>query len=111
MYTQSAIGAELGPGCSAKEARMQGQLSDLRSRRPSYRVEGLEKALKSTSANCTEESFKEERAARMRQAHLKLAEREKDLVQTERPGDADKVKKRRAKVAEARRDLVEAEKS
>ena len=101
----------MGPGCSAKEARIEAEIADATSRGQKHRLTGLQKALGATRANCTEQSRKNEREARIRKAKQEVAEREKDLLDAEKSGDVDKVNKRRVKAAEARRELVNAEKS
>jgi ribosomal protein S8E len=107
----NAIGAEPGSGCAAKQAEIEANIAAATARGNNHQVAGLNKALRATKANCTEDSLKKEKDARIRKAQKEVAERERDLAKAQRSGDDEKIRKRQAKVEEARRELAEAEKS
>lgn len=103
-------GAEPSPGCAAKQTSIESKISAATARGNKRELAGLNKALRATQANCTEESLRQEKDARVQKARQELSERERDLAQAEKSGDAKKIEKRRVKLEEARRELADAEK-
>jgi hypothetical protein len=106
-----ATAAELSPRCAAKQADIEANISAATARGNTRELAGLNKALRATKANCTEESLKEEKEARVRKAKQEIAKRERDLAMAEQKGDTKKLEKRRKKLEEARRELAAAEES
>ncbi len=104
-----AIAAERGPGCAAKEAEIEANIAAATARGNKDEVNGLNKALRATKANCTEAGLKKEKEARIDKARREVAEREQDLAKAEKSGDVEKIGKRREKLAEARQELSAAE--
>lgn len=104
-----AFAAQASPACAAKRANIESQISEARARGHTQALNGLQRALKANIAHCTDASLAEERAAKIAKAQHELAERESDLREAERKGDAQKIATRKAKLDEARRDLAEAQ--
>ncbi len=65
-----ATAAELSPRCAAKQADIEANISAATARGNTRELAGLNKALRATKANCTEESLKEEKEARVRKANF-----------------------------------------
>ncbi|MEC5397946.1 DUF1090 domain-containing protein [Uliginosibacterium sp. H1] len=110
LHAAPSAAAPLSPACEAKRTRIETQIAEATARGNKQELAGLNRALRATTANCTDASLAKERDARIRKAEKEIAEREKDLAQAQKSGDADKVEKRREKLEEARRELVEAQK-
>lgn len=104
-----AFAAQASPACAAKRANIESQISEARARGHTQALKGLQRALKAHIAHCTDASLAEERAAKIAKAQRELAERESDLREAERKGDARKMATRKTKLDEARRDLAEAQ--
>ena len=109
IHASPSFAAQPGPGCSAKQTRIESSITEATARGNKHEIAGLNKALRATKANCTEESLLKEKEASIQKARKKLSERERDLAQAEKSGDAKKIDKRRIKLEEARRELAEEE--
>lgn len=109
LAAPSAFAAEPSPACAAKRTHIETQLAEATARGRQQEVAGLKKALRANKARCTDASLEKERAANIRQAQKKVAERENGLREATQKGDAKKVADRQAKLDEARRQLSEAE--
>lgn len=109
-FTTAVWAAERSPACDAKRASIEAQISEANARGRKQEVAGLKRALAANKTWCTDESLAKERATDIRNAHRKVAAREKSLAEAERKGDAKKIEARKKKLDEARRDLAEAEK-
>ncbi len=111
LHFSTIAAAEQGPGCAAKQAGIESKLTAAQSRGNKNEMAGLNKALRATKANCTEESLAKEHEAEIRKAQRELTKREKELAEAEKNGDPAKLAKRRAKTEQARRELADAQKS
>lgn len=104
----SAIAQNELTGCDAKRAEIQSQMDYAQQHGNTYRLEGLKKALRETSAHCTDRSLQREREADIRKQERKVAERENALQEARRDGRKDKVNKASRKLEEAQQELAEA---
>ncbi len=95
-------------GCAAKVQDIQAQLEQARKRGNRNRVNGLEKALRETRANCTDASLRAEREREVAKHEREVEERRKDLREAEAERDPKEIDKRRGKLADALAELSEA---
>jgi small-conductance mechanosensitive channel len=110
VTVSSAFAAEPSATCAAKRADIEAQIVAATSRGNSQEIAGLKKALAANKANCTDAALTKEHEADIQKAKKKVAEREQDLIEAERKGDAKKIAKQKSKLEDARNDLAEAEK-
>lgn len=95
-------------GCAAKRAEIQQQIDYAQQHGNTYRLEGLKKALRETSAHCTDSSLQRKREADIRKQERKVAEREEDLREVRADGRTDKVRKATRKLEDAQQELADA---
>ncbi|MBW4204110.1 DUF1090 domain-containing protein [Enterobacter cloacae subsp. cloacae] len=107
LPTLSAIAQSDLTGCEAKRAEIQSQIDYAQLHRNTYRLEGLKKALRETSAHCNDRSLQREREADIRKQERKVAEREDALQEARRDGRTDKVRKATRKLEEAQQELAD----
>ncbi|HCR0082539.1 TPA: DUF1090 domain-containing protein [Klebsiella aerogenes] len=104
----SAVAQSELTGCAAKRAEIQNQINYAQQHENTYRLEGLKKALRETSAHCTDRSLQQEREAVIRKQERKVAAREDALQEARRDGRMDKVRKATRKLEEAQQELADA---
>lgn len=109
LVSPATLAGDLLTGCAGKRQSIERQIADARSQGNTHRQAGLEKALAEVTANCTDESLRQEREAEVREAREEVRERENDLKEAQAKGDAEKIATRQAKLAEAREELNQAE--
>ena len=109
LAASSTFAADASPACAAKRANIESHISEAQARGRSQELRGLQRALKANQANCTDASLARERAQQIAKAERELAERQSDLQEAERTGDAKKIASRQAKLDEARRALAYAQ--
>lgn len=105
-----ALAAQGGPACAAKRADIEAQIGAAQARGNRQELAGLKRALKANQSRCSDAGLARERDARIREAQREVAQRETELAQEEKKGDAQKIAKRSAKLDEARAELAEASK-
>lgn len=110
MGSFSCLAAQAGPACTAKRVEIESQLSEAKVRGIPHEVAGLQRALRASKANCTDESLAKRRDVQIQKAQREVSKRDNELASAERAGNAKKIEKRRAKADEARRELADAEK-
>lgn len=94
--------------CQQKEQSIQHEIDMAKKHDNQRRVNGLERALTETHANCSDVSLKTAHQDKIRQHEKKVAEREQELKQEKAEGnDREKIAKREQKLADARHELKE----
>lgn len=94
--------------CQQKEQSIQHEIDMAKKHDNQRRVNGLERALTETHANCSDVSLKAAHQDKIRQHEKKVAEREQELKQEKAEGnDREKIAKREQKLADARHELKE----
>lgn len=97
-------------GCEAKRHEIEAQIAAAKAHGNKHRVAGLETALASNKAHCTDASLRRDAQRKVDQARQKLAEREQALQKARDEGrDADKLADRQRKLDEARAELERAQ--
>ncbi|CAM1645793.1 DUF1090 domain-containing protein [Bartonella apihabitans] len=96
-------------GCAAKKHSIETQLDYARKYNNSYQINGLEKALKDVSENCTDEKLRAERKAKMSEKTRKVSEREAELNDAKAQGNRKKITKKMEKLEKAKQELKEAQ--
>lgn len=106
LWSQAALAQPAAPlTCEAKRADIARDLEHAKANNQKQRVRGLEKALRETQANCSDDKLRREHEARVVRQEKKVAERERDLDKARAEGKADKIATREAKLAEERAQL------
>jgi len=95
-------------GCAAKKNELETQITYAKKHDNTYRIQGLEKALKEINENCTDESLKTKRMKKITEKEQKVAERKHDLKEAKETGNPDKIKKKERKLETAVNELSEA---
>ena len=95
-------------GCAAKVQDIQTQLDHARKYGNRNRINGLEKALRETRANCNDASLRADRERNVAKHEREVEERRKDLHEAEAGRDPKEIDKRRAKLADALAELSQA---
>ena len=108
LGTVAAPARAASPACEAKRAHIESSLADAQVRGQAREVRGLKKALAANKSSCTDAGLEKERQSDIRAAQKEVDQRETDLKQAQRRGDADKIAKRQAKLDEARAELERA---
>jgi len=110
LFTPLAMAADATAlkGCDAKKANLQTQIDYAREHNNSHQQAGLQKALDEVNAHCTDASLRQEREKKVAEAKHEVAERQADLAEATKKGDADKISKRQAKLAESQKELQHA---
>jgi hypothetical protein len=103
----SAAVAQQGAGatCADKREAIAADIEAAKAEGQPRRVRGLERALAEVRRNCTDEKLAAEHRQRVRSHEQKVAQRERDLREAQRKGDADKIARREDKLREARAEL------
>ena len=109
-YAATTLAAEPQPACEAKRKNIESQIVEATARGVKKEIAGLQKALESNKASCTDKSLADERENKVQKAQQKVTDREKDLSEAQIKGDLKKIATRKLKLEEARAELVEAEK-
>lgn len=100
--------AQAGPLCQQKEQAIQKEIDFARQHNNQRQINGLERALTETRANCSDESVRKAHQEKIQQHQKKVAEREHELQQErDKGGDSKKIAKREKKLADAQRELKE----
>lgn len=97
------------PECAAKAEALEQQIQAAKAAGHRHKASGLETALQHVRADCTDAGLAQARADNLREARDEVAERQRDLHEAQRDGDADKIARREAKLREARAELEQAE--
>lgn len=105
----ACLAAEPGPACEAKRHSIEAQITEAKAHGNKQQLAGLERALRATTAHCTDAGLAREREARIRKAQQEVAQREADLAKAQKSGDTKKIDKRNEKLDAARRELEEAQ--
>lgn len=110
LFTPFALAADATAlkGCDAKKANLQTQIDYAKAHNNSHQQAGLQKALDEVNAHCTDASLRQEREQKITEAKHEVAERQADLAEANKKGDADKISKRQAKLAESQKELQDA---
>lgn len=95
-------------GCAAKKADLQTQIDYAQAHNNTHQQAGLQKALDEVNAHCTDASLRMEREKKITEAKHEVSERQADLAEATKKGDADKISKRQAKLAESQKELHDA---
>lgn len=96
--------------CDAKRASVEKEIQFAQTHGNANRVAGLETALASLNANCTDAALQSARQRKVADAQKRLAERERALQQAKAEGrGAKKIRDRQRKVDEAHADLEQAQ--
>ncbi|WP_455819744.1 DUF1090 domain-containing protein [Pseudomonas cerasi] len=94
--------------CQQKENAIQHEIDIAKKHDNQRRVNGLERALTETRANCSDAGLKEAHQEKIKEHEKKVTERERELKQEKAEGnDRDKIAKREKKLAEAHHELKE----
>ncbi|WP_455812247.1 DUF1090 domain-containing protein [Pseudomonas graminis] len=94
--------------CEQKVNAIQQEIDIAKKHDNQRRVNGLERALTETRANCSDAGLKEAREQKIKEHEQKVAEREQELKQEKAEGnDREKIAKREKKLAEAQHELKE----
>lgn len=94
--------------CQQKEQSIQQEIEMAKKHDNQRRVNGLERALTETHANCSDAGLNEAHQQKIKQHENKVTEREQELKQEKAEGnDRDKIAKREKKLAEAQHELKE----
>lgn len=94
--------------CQQKEQSIQKEIDIAQKHQNQRRVNGLERALTETRANCSDAGLKQAHQEKIQQHEKKVTEREQELKQEKAKGDdREKIAKREKKLAEAQHELKE----
>lgn len=94
--------------CQQKERAIQNEIDIAQKYDNQRRVNGLERALTETRANCSDAGLKAAHQEKIKKHERKVAEREQELKQEKAKGsDRHKIAKREKKLAEAQYELKE----
>ena len=91
--------------CQEKEQDIQREISYAEKHHNQNRIDGLNKALREGSANCSDGKLKAEHQQKIAKQREEITERQRDLKEAEQKGDADKISKRQRKLDEAQHEL------
>ena len=69
------------------------------------RIDGLNKALRQVRENCSDSKLKADHQQKIAKQWEEIAERQRDLQEARKKGDADKINKRQHKLNEAQQEL------
>ncbi len=105
--TQLALANEPLKGCAAKVANIQSELATAKSKGQTRKARGLEDALRAAE-KCDDKALLAEREKKLRNATDKVNEREAELQEEVRQGDAKDIAKARRKLAEAQKEVTAA---
>lgn len=110
LFTPVALAADPTAlkGCAAKKANLQTQIDYAREHNNSHQQAGLQSALDAVKAHCTDALLRQEREKTISEAKHEVRERQADLAEATKKGDADKISKRQAKLAESQKELQDA---
>jgi len=99
--------AQPGPAatCAAKREAIGRDIEAAKAEGQPHRVRGLERALAEVRRNCSDAKLAAEHQQRVRSQERKVAQRERDLKEAQRKGDADKIARREDKLREAQAEL------
>lgn len=95
-------------GCEAKRQNIEHQIEYARTYGDTFRIAGLNKALKELNANCSEQGLRAERESNIRKKEIKVEERRRELAEAQAEGRNEKIHKKQLKLEEAQDDLNEA---
>lgn len=104
-----AAGLAQAQGCAEKEAEVRRKLQQAQEQGHDGRIRGLETALKSLQASCTEAGLQAERQDAIDEARREVVEREADLREAQADGSPEKIEKRQRKLSEAQEQLQDAQ--
>ncbi|WP_198084653.1 DUF1090 domain-containing protein [Variovorax sp. E3] len=107
VLASTLAAAQPGPAatCAAKREAIGRDIEAAKAEGQPHRVRGLERALAEVRRNCSDAKLAAEHQKRVRSQERKVAQRERDLKEAQRKGDADKIARREDKLREAQAEL------
>lgn len=107
VLASTLAAAQPGPAttCAAKREAIGRDIEAAKAEGQPHRVRGLERALAEVRRNCSDAKLAAEHQQRVRSQERKVAQRERDLKEAQRKGDADKIARREDKLREAQAEL------
>ena len=89
--------------CQEKEQDIQREISYAEKHHNQSRIDGLNTALR--RENCSDSKLKADHQQKIAKQREEIAERQRDLQEARKKGDADKINKRQHKLNEAQQEL------
>jgi C4-dicarboxylate-specific signal transduction histidine kinase len=107
VLASTLAAAQPGPAatCAAKREAIGRDIEAAKAEGQPHRVRGLERALAEVRRNCSDAKLAAEHQQRVRSQERKVTQRERDLKEAQRKGDADKIARREDKLREAQAEL------
>ena len=102
VLTSLSASALAASPCQEKEQDIQREISYAEKHHNQSRIDGLNTALRQVRENCSDSKLKADQIAKQRE---EIAERQRDLQEARKKGDADKINKRQHKLNEAQQEL------
>lgn len=91
--------------CQEKEQDIKREISYAEKHHNQSRIDGLNKALSQVRANCSDSQLRAAHQQKIARQREEIAERQRDLKEARKKGDADKISKRQHKLDEAQQEL------
>ena len=91
--------------CQEKEQDSQREISYAEKHHNQSRIDGLNTALRQVRENCSDSKLKADHQQKIAKQREEIAERQRDLQEARKKGDADKINKRQHKLNEAQQEL------
>jgi hypothetical protein len=91
--------------CQEKEQDIQREISYAEKHHNQSRIDGLNTALRQVRENCSDSKLKADHQQKIAKQREEIAERQRDLQEARKKGDADKINKRQHKLNEAQQEL------
>lgn len=107
--SSTAFAASQSETCATKQQEIQTQLDYAQQHNNKNQINGLQKALSESKANCTDASLKADNARHVTEKQQKVQEREQELKEAQATGDNEKIAKKQKKLDEAQTELREAQ--
>lgn len=109
LNASPGLAQESPTGCAAKRQALLEKIEVARKHGNTQQLAGLQEALSQVEAHCDDDSLRQKRQAKVREAREEIQQRELDLREAQAKGDPQKIARRQAKLAEARAELEQAE--
>ena len=105
VLTSLSASALAASPCQEKEQDIQREISYAEKHHNQSRIDGLNTALRQVRENCSDSKLKADHQQKIAKQREEIAERQRDLQEARKKGDADKINKRQHKLNEAQQEL------